>query len=291
MTSRAAQLHASAQEQAGHFPPLLARAQALAQSVLVGEHGRRRAGLGDDFWQYRPLRAGDSARDVDWRRSGRGDEQFIREREWKIAQSVQLWVDTGASMRFSSGKLPPKVDYAQELGLAAAILLLRGGERGGWAGGDLPPRAGQPQALRLCDKLLQETASDYATPMAQGLLPNGRALFISDYLGDLPQIQDALAQAADRGVRGLLIQLLDPAERALPYAGRTLFESMGGSLRHETLKASALRAQYAERLAERQAALDTLCTRTGWSFASFQTDTPARDVLIWIAQMMERHRA
>ena len=72
------------------LPPLLAEAEMLASTVMLGEHGRRRAGMGDEFWQYRPAHAGDSARMVDWRRSARSDAHFVREREWQGAQSSVL---------------------------------------------------------------------------------------------------------------------------------------------------------------------------------------------------------
>ena len=143
-------LHERSEAEAGRLPPLLARAEQLAGTVLLGEHGRRRAGLGDDFWQYRPAQPGDSRRMIDHRRSARGDQQFVREREWQIAQSVMLWVDQGASMRFASDKaLPTKIDRARLLALAGAILLVRGGERVGLAGPALPPRRGNDQIARL----------------------------------------------------------------------------------------------------------------------------------------------
>ncbi|MEP5807556.1 MAG: DUF58 domain-containing protein, partial [Roseobacter sp.] len=134
------------------LPPLLARAENLAGAVLLGDHGRRRAGMGDNFWQYRPAQPGDSRRLVDHRRSAMGDTEFVREREWQIAQSVMLWVDRGASMRFSSSsELPQKADRARLLGLAIAILLVRGGERVGLTGTTLPPRRGNTQILRLAE--------------------------------------------------------------------------------------------------------------------------------------------
>ena len=109
-----------AEAEASALPPLLVQARHLAGSVLMGEHGRRRAGTGDDFWQYRPAQAGDSRRMIDHRRSAMGDVQYVREREWQIAQTVHLWVDTGASMRFAStAKLPQKAERARLLGLAA----------------------------------------------------------------------------------------------------------------------------------------------------------------------------
>ncbi|MEO0389520.1 MAG: DUF58 domain-containing protein, partial [Pseudomonadota bacterium] len=135
------ELRAKAETEAARLPALLARAEHLANAVLLGDHGRRRAGMGDDFWQYRPAQQGDSRRLIDHRRSAMGDVQFVREREWQIAQSVMLWCDLGASMRFASGAaVPEKGDRARVLTLALAILLIRGGERVGLTGTRLPPR-------------------------------------------------------------------------------------------------------------------------------------------------------
>ena len=122
----AAGLRHRAEAAASALPPLLVQARHLAGSVLMGEHGRRRAGTGDDFWQYRPGQPGDSRRTIDWRRSARSDTQFVRQREWQVAQSVMLWVDRSASMDFTSLKdTTTKGDRARVLALAIAILLLQ----------------------------------------------------------------------------------------------------------------------------------------------------------------------
>ena len=283
MTHSPLTLRADAEGEAARLPALLARAEHLAGAVLPGAHGRRRAGTGDDFWQYRPAQMGDSRRMVDHRRSARGDQEFVREREWQIAQSVMLWVDQGASMRFASDKeLPDKADRARLLGLALSILLLRGGERVGLTGTALPPRRGNPQVLRLAELLCQEDNSEYAPPEHRGMIPHARAIFISDFMGDLAPVQTALTKAADRGVRGVLYHLLDPAEEAFPFAGRTIFESVGGTLRHETLKANDLRDRYLDRLAARKDELQQLCVRTGWRYGLHHTDASAQSALLWL---------
>lgn len=283
MTHSPLTLRADAEGEAARLPALLARAEQLAGAVLPGAHGRRRAGSGDDFWQYRPAQMGDSRRMVDHRRSARGDQEFVREREWQIAQSVMLWVDQGASMRFASDKgLPDKADRARLLGLALSILLLRGGERVGLTGTALPPRRGNPQILRLAELLCQEDTREYAPPEHRGMIPHARAIFISDFMGDLDPVRTALTKAADRGVRGVLYHLLDPAEEAFPFAGRTIFESVGGTLRHETLKANDLRDRYFDRLAARKDELQQLCARTGWRYGLHHTDASAQSALLWL---------
>ncbi|QFT61411.1 DUF58 domain-containing protein [Roseivivax sp. THAF30] len=276
-------LRARAEAEAARLPPLLARAEKLAGTVLLGDHGRRRAGLGDDFWQYRPLMPGDSYRSIDWRRSARGDSQFVKDREWQIAQSVLLWVDRAASMRFASEeKLPQKADRARLLGLAVAILLNRGGERVGLTGFTLPPRRGSEQLLRLAEYFSDEDAEEYAAPEARGMIPHARAVFISDFMGDFEGVEAALTKAADRGVRGVLLQVLDPAEEAFPYRGRTIFQSVGGAMAHETLKANDLRDRYLERLAERKDRLSHLARLTGWHYECHHTSSTAQSALLWL---------
>ncbi|WP_111732308.1 DUF58 domain-containing protein [Roseovarius amoyensis] len=283
-----ASLRSRAEAEAARLPALLARAEHLAGTVLLGEHGRRRAGMGDDFWQYRPVQAGDERRHIDWRRSARSDSQFVRQREWQIAQSVAIWVDNSAAMRFASDKaLPPKADRARLLALAVAILLNRAGERVGLAGTDLPPRRGNAQMMRLAEALTHDSDIDFGHPQSTGIAAHGRALFVSDFLGDIDAVRTALTAAADRGVQGILLQVLDPAEEAFPYRGRTIFESMGGTLRHETLKASELRDRYQARLAARKAELRTLCTGTGWQYGLHHTSDSAQSALLWLYRAFE----
>ncbi|WP_375279692.1 DUF58 domain-containing protein [Pseudooctadecabacter sp.] len=282
-------LRSGAETLAAPFPPLLAEAEHLASTVLVGDHGRRRAGLGDTFWQYRPAQNHDEMRSIDWRRSARSDAQFVQDKEWQIAQSILLWVDQGASMSFTSLKDgTTKVSRARTLALATAILLLRGGERVGLTGNLLPPRRGETQVAQIAQLLSEDHESDFAAPDARGMLPHSRALFVSDFMGDLTQIEAAMGKAADADVRGALVQILDPAEEAFPFDGRTIFESMSGTLRHETLKAGDLRARYLDRLAERKDRLATLARTCGWQFHTHHTDASATSALLWTYTALER---
>ena len=114
------------------------------------------------------------------------------------------------------------------------------------------------------------------------MIPHARAVFISDFMGDLDGVRTALTKAADRGVRGVLCHVLDPAEEAFPFTGRTVFQSMGGTLSHETLKASDLKERYMERLAERKAELESLCNLTGWRYGLHHTNTTAQAGLLWL---------
>lgn len=284
-------LRRDAEALAGGFPPLLAAAEHLARSVMPGEHGRRRAGQGDQFWQYRPGHAGDEARMIDWRRSARSEDGlYVREKEWQAAQSVALWIDLGQSMHFSSARdLRTKAHEARLIALALSVLLIQGGERVGLTNLGLSPRSGKVQLMRLTQAMAELTdEADYAAPTLFGAPPRSRAVFISDFLTDTTAITRAVTKAADRGIDGALLQVLDPQEEAFPFDGRTIFESMGGTLRHETLKAGDLRTRYLDRLSARKAELSNLTRAIGWQFHTHHTGGSTASALLWLYQALER---
>ena len=77
-------------------------------------------------------------------------------------------------------------------------------------------------------------------------------------------------------------------EETFPFDGRTVFESMGRSVRHETQKAGDLRDRYLTRLADRKAELQQLAATAGWQFKTHHTHTPAQSALLWLYTAMER---
>ena len=110
------------------------------------------------------------------------------------------------------------------------------------------------------------------------------------FLGDPAPVEEALGRAADRGVAGVILQVLDPVEEAFPFDGRTVFESMGGTLRHETRKAGDLRDRYLERLAERKTRLAHVAATAGWLFGTHHTGDPAQVALLWLYQALRKER-
>src|SRR5207342_2974099 len=75
---------------AASLPRLVLEARRIAANVIHGLHGRRRAGAGESFWQYRRFVSGEPSQNVDWRRSARDDHLYVREQEWEAAHTVWL---------------------------------------------------------------------------------------------------------------------------------------------------------------------------------------------------------
>ena len=284
-------LRRDAEKVAGALPPLLAEAEQLAASVAMGFHGRRRAGHGENFWQYRQAMPGDARSAVDWRRSGKSDQQFIREMEWEAAQTVYFWVDDALSMDYRDAehfRARSKNERASLLALALSVLLVKAGERVALMGTDAAqPRAGRAQLNRVALALGTERSDggvrpDYGAPPADRLAHGARAVFFSDFLGDLAGFEPAFAHAADQGVRGCIVQVLDETEESFPFDGRMIFQSMGRSSEFETQRARALREAYVGRLAERRAKLVDYARHLGWRTYFHDTTAPPRKALLWL---------
>lgn len=249
-------------------------AERVAATVAQGVHGRRRVGQGDSFWQFRPFLPGDEARRIDWRQSAKSDRAFVRETEWEAAQTVYLWADASASMRWRSRAVSTeKRERAELLLLALASLLLRGGERVVLLRPDARPLAGRVGLERLAADLAIAGPDD-----ARGLPPrlalprHARAVLFGDFLAPLEDIEAEIGRLAAVPVTGHVLQILDPAEALLPYEGRVRFEGLEQEAPLLIPRVDTLREAYAGKLAAQQDGLRTLCGAAGFGFGVHRTD-------------------
>jgi uncharacterized protein (DUF58 family) len=265
---------------AGDLPGVLLDARRLAASA-PGFHGRRRAGQGEAFWQYRDHRAEDGARLIDWRRSARGDRYYVREREREAAQTAWFWIDPDRGFNWTSdpGRVT-KLRRAQTLALALAILLVRGGERVGVLGGAARSGARAPDRLAL----------DLTAPMSDAEAPARSCIvFMSDFYAPFEAWRSRLAAAAEAGATGALVMIADPAEEEFPFQGRTLFQAPGGTVEALVGRAETARTAYAERLDAHRRAIRSLGAELGFPSLLHRTDhAPAPTLAMLIALIAER---
>ena len=272
-----------AEQLGASLPPLLVEAERVAATVMPGLHGRRRAGPGEACWQFRADVPGDQANRIDWRHSGTSDRLVIRETEWEAAQTVALWVASGPGMEWrSSREVPSKSLRAQLLLLALSSLLLRGGERVRLFG--LPrPFAGRHALPAVAGAMAQMAPR----PEDHRIARHARAVLFGDFWEPLEATRAAIATLAAQGLRGHLLQVLDPAEETLPYAGRIRFEDVAAATPPALIpRVEAVRELYAERLARHRAALSALAQSAGWTFATHRTDHPPEAALLALHQML-----
>jgi uncharacterized protein (DUF58 family) len=279
---------------ADRLPDLLVEALRVSTTVAHGIHGRRRAGPGETFWQFRQYQSNDAATLVDWRRSASSDHLYVREREWEAAHTMWLWPDLSPSMNFRSAYAPvTKRDRALVLMLAVAELLVRGGERVALLGLSRPT-ASRKATTKLAETLAQSVdlpALKESLPPATRLNRFSGVLLFSDFLDPLETITERLTHLADGGVMGHIVQVMDPAEETLPYQGRTEFLGMEGNDRWLADRVETLRPQYIARIKAHRAGLEALAAKLGWSFLVHHTDrSPAEPILNLIMRLQNSGR-
>ncbi len=282
---------AEAQALGARLPALLVAAERVAATVAQGVHGRRRAGMGDSFWQYRQALPGEAASRIDWRQSARSSRAYVRETEWEAAQSVYLWHDRSASMRWRSRpELPHKLERAQLLLLALASLLLRGGEHVRTLEGAVPV-SGQAGLERLAATLGARDEPSGAPGLPSASLPmprHARLVLIGDMLAEPDDAQALFSRLSAIPVACTVLQLLDPAELSLPYSGRVRFEGLEGEASLLTPRAQDLEAAYADAMAAHQRRLAALSASAGFALIRHRTDQPPQAGLLALYQALHR---
>ena len=274
------ELRRRAQHLAAGYPALLAEAERVAAVVAQGVHGRRRPGQGETFWQYRNYRSSDSANQIDWRRSARGDQVFVRENEWEAANTVYFWRDGSEGMNWSSSKkLPTKQNRASVLCMAMTSLLMRAGERCAVMGESERARTGRIGQERISRRL---ALSEGPTRNLDADIPAyARLVIASDFL-EAPDVwRQRIARLSGRPAKGILLHVIDPAEREFPFKGRVQLRIPGLSKLEPILvgRAEKAREEYQAKFTAHCEALDRTASRLGWPVIRHYTDKPANAAL------------
>ncbi len=271
------------------MPELLMEADRIASTVAHGIHGRRRAGPGETFWQFRQYERGEGAHLVDWRRSASSEHLFVREREWEAAHTLHLWPNMSSSMNFKSHlSATSKADRALVLMLGATELLVRGGERVALLG-LTQPTASRRATQKLAEALVMNSSAHTSAtePPATRLTRFSTVILFSDFLDPIDKVRETIEAMGSAGASGHLVQILDPAEETLPYSGRTEFLSPDGSQRWIADRAESLRDRYRAKLLAHRAAIQEIAHRLGWSFLVHHTDRPASEPLLSLLMRLE----
>jgi uncharacterized protein (DUF58 family) len=175
------------------------------------------------------------------------------------------------------------------LGLAAADLLVRGGERVGLIG------LTRPLATRgVIERFAEALALDERLSAAQAPLPppvplaaRSKVVLIGDFLSEEAAIRRAIDALSAHGAQGQALMIADPIEETFPFEGHTEFIGADGSTRLRAPRAQGLRDAYLARLARHRDAVRAACAARGWDFALHRTDKPAAQALLALRMRLE----
>lgn len=267
---------------AASLPRLMLEARKIANNVTHGLHGRRRAGAGENFWQYRRFVSGEPAQNVDWRRSARDDHLYVRELEWEAAHTVWLWPDRSLSMAFASKTArDSKLERGLIVAFALADLLVAGGERVG-----IPGLMNPTSSNNVIDKIAQAILHDASTrsSLPPSFVPSSRAeiVVLSDFWSPVGEIRQMLAGLSASGAHGTLVQIVDPAEESFPYAGRVEFIEPEGGGAITAGRAEKWASDYVALVAAHRDAIRAETSKLDWLFSTHTTSRSAAELLLFL---------
>ena len=267
---------------AASLPRLVLEARRIAANVIHGLHGRRRAGAGESFWQYRRFVSGEPSQNVDWRRSARDDHLYVREQEWEAAHTVWLWPDRSPSMAFASKQArDSKLERGLIVTFALAELLVAGGERVGIPG-LMNPTASRAVIDKMAQAMLHDDAARLSLPPS--FVPSALAeiVVLSDFWSPTAEIRTMLAGLSASGAHGTLIQIVDPAEETFPYSGRIEFiEPEGGGI-ITAGRAERWADDYVARVALHRDEIRAETDKLDWLFSTHTTSRSAAELLLFL---------
>lgn len=269
-----------ARQRAALVPELLVDALRIVNTVMAGWHGRKKRGIGETFWQYRPYTQGETMARIDWRRSARDDQTYVRDQEWEAAHTIWLWVDRSSSMLYkSSAASVSKESRAMVVTFALAELFARAGERVGYPG-LLKPSANRKGAERLATAFATQPHDLPDTPSFTQVQRFSDVVLVSDFLGDTNETLAMIDNLAGQGARMHLIEIVDPAEEDFPYGGRTEFIDPETGTRLTAGRAEDWREAYRNLYQARRHALQMRCRAHGGSYTISRTDHLASETLV-----------
>jgi uncharacterized protein (DUF58 family) len=272
---------------AASLPRLVLEARRIAANVIHGLHGRRRAGSGENFWQYRRFVSGEPAQNVDWRRSARDDHLYVRELEWEASHTVWIWPDRSPSMAFASKQArESKLERTLIVAFALAELLVSGGERVGIPG-LMAPTASRSVIDKMAQAMLHDDADRLSLPPS--FVPSALAeiIVLSDFWSPIAEIQATLAGLSGSGAHGTMVQVVDPAEESFPYSGRIEFVEPEGFGVITAGRAESWAQDYAARLALHRDQIRAETSKLDWLFTTHATDRSAAELLLFLHAGMQ----
>ena len=275
-------------------PELLARVQQihvrthrLVSTALAGGYRSTFRGSGLEFEEVRPYQPGDDVRSIDWNVTARAGEAYVKSFREERELTLNMVIDTGATMNFGSQGWS-KREAAAQLACLISFVAMRHSDRvgltlfGEGAGVHLPPEKGRGHALRLVREVLSAPAKGGASDMLSmlrqaNLAIRGRSVLflVSDFLclldGDKEACVDELSKLS-RVHDVIGVRVVDPLEEELPSAGLVRLAPIAGEGARE-LDASSepVRASWRDEATERRQEVEELLARARVDLFSIPT--------------------
>ena len=252
---------------------LMVEAQRAVQNILSGDHKQKKPGAGERFWQFREYDPSDRPQDIDWRQTAKSDQVYVREKEKQNAQNIVFWCAGNPSMDFRyQDNAYTKGDIAKIFSLSMAILMTRAHETVQLIGGDFRPGRTEKTLQLFAEEIMRQKNKTLYTFGIEDIPKNATLVMVGDFLEDEDDIKRKISDISGKVARGIMIQVLDPAEIELPYQGRAIFENPVTGEKEVIDNVTPIRERYQERIQNHITGISDLCKRHGWIYLLHSTD-------------------
>jgi uncharacterized protein (DUF58 family) len=125
---------------------------------------------------------------------------------------------------------------------------------------------------QLIERPSEAGAGSMGMPVFEPLPRMGQLVLIGDFLAPLERINAAVGQFAGAGLKGHLLQIADPAEEDLPFAGRVRFEGVEEPEELVISRVETVRDDYGRRFREHRQGLADIARAVAWTIGYHRTD-------------------
>jgi uncharacterized protein (DUF58 family) len=265
-------------------------ARVTVDGTVAGLHRSPFHGYSAEFSQYRPYRAGDDLKYVDWKLYARTDRFYTKQfRETTNLLSL-LALDASGSMGFAGANGITKFTYARLLAAALSHLMAGQGDGIGLVVYDdtlrqfIPSRTGRSHLRSLLVALSKVEPAGRTAPAAalrrgaELLKRRGLILLFSDLYDDEEALERELRRAVRMGHEVAVFHVLTAEEMTLGLAGEVEVEDLESGQTVLT-RASVASGPYQERFSAFLARWRTRCTSHGIDYTRALTDAPLDEAL------------
>ena len=249
--------------------PLMNLKFSRSESHNFGNIGENKKGLGEEFWDYQKYTLGDPLKNIDWKKSAKFDQLFIKNNRKESSKNIWFYKNSSISMNFSySKKIETKQTRASIIGLILIDLFLRSGEKVGIVGSEIGLQKGSDKFMPTASDFIKKKSSNYESRIKK----NDIVFFISDFIENPNKLKNKMLNISENKYDGILIRILDPSELNFPYKGRNRFFDPVSGLHKLFNKSENMKDIFVQKVKKHEEKLKKICSKLGWKLFTNKTN-------------------
>ena len=266
------------------LPKIIFESSILSRNIIEGLHASRISGKGEDFWQFKEYRQGDSLSTIDWRKSATLNKVLVKQKENETAKTIYFYFDKTKSMFFKSKKnLQSKHQIAILLLLTLSRLFLKNRENVFHFKTDKRMIKCSSDLSSFNESfLLEENSIKY--PNKSLIANNSICFIISDFLYDIKIVKNFLINLKQNNISGFLVQILDPLEIDFNIKENLILNDLETNAKLKVDESNKFKDFYNKKLKDLQNNLKDLSKHSNWSYILHDTSKNIKPILLEICK-------